>query len=68
MRWLILAVVLSSCATQPKPSPCLPMRAYTIAEQNALALAIGSIPGDNPVVGALTDYAALRAANREACK
>lgn len=57
--------VARGCATAPAiHQQCLPMKTYTAAEEHALAGAVRALQADSPLVGAMADYGALRAANR----
>lgn len=54
-----------ACATTPAVrQQCLPMKTYTLAQEQALAGALRALPGDSPLVRAMADYGQLRAANR----
>jgi hypothetical protein len=66
---LIAALVLTACATKPVSAPvvaasCPALKSYTPAQEAALGSALALLPPDNPLVGAMTDYGALRAADR----
>ena len=63
---------LAGCATMP-PTPtvatrvCIPVVEYTPAQEQALAIALEDLAGGSPLVTAMTDYGAMRAAARAAC-
>lgn len=59
-----LALLAWGCATPAIRSQCLPMKDYSAAQQQALAAALAAVAPDSPLVGAMADYGALRAANR----
>jgi uncharacterized lipoprotein YmbA len=62
---LALALILAGCATPGAVVvTCLPLRAYTPAEQDALADALAAVPSNSPLVGAMADYLAMRDADR----
>ena len=69
------AIVEGCAMTGPaKPLPaaavtvsCPPLKSYSAADQKALAAALTALAPDSPLVGAMADYGALRAAVR-ACK
>ena len=68
MRWIILALVLAGCATVT-PAPvvktlCLPMPAYSEAQQSAAADELAALPGGSVLATFIVDYAGMRAANR----
>ena len=72
-----LALLLSACATQPKPSPvvqapahplCLPMASYSREEQAKAADELSALPQGAELGRFMVDYGALRAANRAACR
>jgi hypothetical protein len=61
------AVVLAGCATQPAvQASCLPLAPYSAEFQAALAdqLAAAGFGDGDPIVIALRDYGAMRAADR----
>lgn len=76
VMWLCGVIFnLTACATQPAklppPTPvaaCLPLKAYTKAEQDALNAQYHALPPDSPVAQAFIDYVKLRDANRAACQ
>lgn len=65
----------AACAhDNPRPLPlpqttvvCPPLKAYGLDQEKALAQALAAVPAGSPLVGAMADYGALRAAVR-ACK
>ena len=58
---LALAGILTACTTLPAVHvACPPLRNYTLAQQQALALALKDVPADSPIVGFITDYGQLR--------
>lgn len=60
-----LGLALAACAHAPAVQTiCLPLKPYTAAEQLALAGALASLPETSPLVGAMADYGAMRAADR----
>lgn len=65
-----IVAMLYACATEATPPPqvqtvrCLPMATYTQTYETALAAATASLPSLSPLVQAMIDYAALRAADR----
>lgn len=66
---LLVLASLTACATQPKPQPvaavsCLPLKAYTPAEQKALADRLRKESPDSPLAQAMVDYGKLRDADR----
>lgn len=66
MRWAVVGLLLlTSCASAR--NLCLPMRVYTAGEQSSLAAALAPLAPESPIVSALSDYEALRSANR-ACE
>jgi hypothetical protein len=72
MRAAILAcLLLCGCATQQAPKPvavtttvCVPLKTWTPAQEAAMADALQALEPANPLVGAMTDYGAMRAADR----
>ena len=67
MRALILCLLLAGCASAPVIQPvtiCLPMRDYSTDDQKALGAAVAQLEATNPIVSALLDYEAMRAADR----
>jgi hypothetical protein len=68
MKTLIVAaagLALAACAHIPTAKQvCLPMRAYTAAQQMALADALASLPATSPISGVVGDYIAMRDADR----
>lgn len=57
-------VAAAACAAVPATSvTCLPMRAYTPAQEAAIGDALAQLAPGNPLLGAMDDYAKLRAAN-----
>jgi hypothetical protein len=57
---------LTACAhVPPAPMPvCLPIKTYTLTEQQALAAALEPLPVDSALVMAMIDYGQLRASAR----
>jgi len=43
---------------------CPPLKTYSAEQQKALGAAVAALPADSPLVSAIVDYAALRAAVR----
>ena len=72
MRALIVILFwscLAACATQGPPTVavqtvCVPLKAYTPAQEKSLATAVQSLPADSPLVGAMEDFGAMRSADR----
>lgn len=72
MRTLVImsaVALLTACATKAPAPPvvtveCLPLTNYTAAQQKALAAALDPLPGDSPIIAAMADLGALRAADR----
>lgn len=76
MRTVALAgaLALTACATQPAklppPTPvatCLPLKAYTKAQQQEAAQELAKLPQSSVVAQMVVDYAAMRDADR-ACQ
>ena len=81
MRIALLCLLLAGCATTQAPpiiSPapaaqvvvktvCLPLKAYAPDQELALGRALAALTADNPLVQAMADYGAMRAADRAAC-
>lgn len=71
--WLLAlaAATLGACAAAPAARldgvVCVPAKAYTPAEEKALAAAIAALPANSPLGGAMVDYGHMRAAAR-ACE
>lgn len=67
---LLFAVLLTGCmGDMPKPPPavtvvCPPIKAYTKAEEQAVAASLASLPAGSPIAAFIADYGALRAAAR----
>ena len=66
-------LALSACATTaptlPAPKPqtavqCLPLKAYSPADQQALLAQLKTLPPDSPLALAIRDYLAMRDADR----
>lgn len=75
MRAVLLCLLLAGCASAPvisaRPAPevvvktvCPPIRSYSPDQQKALGAAVAALPADSPLVGAMADYGAIRAAVR----
>lgn len=71
----ILAVLFtcSACATVPAAAPtpivtvktvCLPLKAYSLTEQQAIAAELSALPPGSHLAGFVADYAAMRDADR----
>jgi hypothetical protein len=64
----VLSFVLSGCASAPSASiSCVPMAAYTSAQETAIGDELAALAKANPadpVVAAMGDYTRLRAADR----
>lgn len=75
MRRLVplAALALAACQTTQPPSQavtkpaCLPMAAYSRAEQARGADELAGLPPGSALAGFMVDYGALRSANRAAC-
>lgn len=65
MKALGLLFFLSACATAPQV--CLPLKAYTPAEEQAMATALLALPEDSIILSWMGDYGELRAADK-ACE
>jgi hypothetical protein len=68
---VFLGLLLSACASEPAAQPvpiCPPVKIYAKAQESALANAIAALPADSPLIGAMLDYARLRAAARACAK
>ena len=46
---------------------CPPLKTYALADERALGAAVAALPPGSPLIGAMADYGALRAADR-ACR
>ena len=64
-------VALVGCASLSPAPPviavkqvCLPQIIYSPAQEKAAAAALAALSPDNPLVALITDYGAVRAANR----
>ena len=78
MRRIVIAVLafgLCGCAsTSTELGPisaapiCPPVKAYSKAEEAALAKAVAALDSRNPLIGAMLDYGRLRAAARACAK
>lgn len=66
---LALCCALAGCATSLATAPpsCLPLSTYSPAQQKALAEAVAALPPGSPLLDLVTDYAAMRDADR-ACR
>lgn len=65
---IVFCVSAMGCKTVPAvTTACLPLKAYTPAEQQQLAAEVAALPPGSALVGAMSDYAAMRAADR-ACR
>lgn len=63
------ALLFGGCATHPAAVPaCPPVKAYSAAQEKALGAAVAALPPDSPLVGAMADYGAERAALRACAK
>lgn len=73
MRHLVilagLCLMLAACAgSLVTATPvCLPLKPYTAAEQAAQGASLAKLPADDPLVGLVLDYGAMRDADR-ACQ
>lgn len=63
--------MVAGCAIQNTPKPvavtttiCIPLVAYTPAQEAAMADALQVLDPTNPLVQAMADYGAMRAADR----
>lgn len=68
---LIACLALGACASPALPPPqvtlsveCLPLKAYTQAEQDGLRAQLASLPQGSPVQLAMLDYLKMRDADR----
>ena len=75
MRRIVIAVLafgLCGCAsTEPAATSaaiCPPVKAYSKAEEAALAKAVAALDSRNALIGAMLDYGRLRAAARACAK
>jgi hypothetical protein len=64
--WAAVGVVLAWLAHgyAPKQHVCPPVAAYTAEQEKALAVSVEGLKPDDPLVGAMADYVALRRAAR----
>lgn len=69
---LVSLLALTACNSIPSvPVPtvavqvqCLPLKDYTLAEQQAAGAALAALQPTNPLVAFMGDYGAMRAADR----
>ena len=62
------ALILAGCASTPAvKSVCLPMKVYSKAEEESMAAAVMALPGGSILAQMITDYGAMRDADR-ACQ
>jgi hypothetical protein len=60
-----LLALLAACQTPSPPRvTCLPLKAYTPAQEAALAVQLAALPPGSELVQALIDYQVLRDADR----
>lgn len=62
-----LALLLAGCATPAVKSVCLPMKTYSKADQALIAESVAALPAGSMIAQIITDYGAMRDANR-ACQ
>lgn len=72
-RAALICVLLAGCASEPAVPPvpkpvaavtCLPLATYSPAQETALGGALAALDPANPIVSAMGDYGAMRAADR----
>jgi hypothetical protein len=73
---LILLGACTSCASVPVPTvptaaatptvtvQCLPLKSYTLAEEQSVAAELQTLPQGDPIAGFIADYGAMRSADR----
>jgi len=65
VRIILACLLVSACASLgATKTVCIPMRAYTPAQQTALALQLAAIPDGSAIALAMADYEAMRVADR----
>lgn len=64
--WAIVGL-LTVVLVHPHAAACSPVAAYSLAQEQALGQAVTALQPDNPLVGAMADYLALRKSAR-ACQ
>lgn len=60
-------IALASCAATPiavSKVECPPLKTYTPEDQVALGAELAKLPSDSAIAGAITDYQAMRDADR----
>lgn len=80
MAAVVVGTAITSCASIEPPATsggsaaqvvvkivCPPIPTYTPTQERALGAAVAALPATSPLVGAMADYGAVRAAVR-ACK
>jgi hypothetical protein len=61
---VVVFCALAACQTTTAvKTQCLPMKTYTLTEEQAVGAAVMAEP-TNPMVAFITDYGTMRAANR----
>jgi hypothetical protein len=61
--WAALGL-MAAALFHPHAAACPPIAAYTLAQEQALAASVSALKPDDPLVGAMADYLALRKSAR----
>ena len=64
---LILALLMVSCTPLTATSNCLPLREWSVEDQQNMKADLETLPDNSPLIKAMQDYAAMRAETR-ACQ
>jgi hypothetical protein len=59
-----LCLFLASCADHGVAYPCISVKAWSVVEQQNMKADLETLPSDSPLVGAMIDYARMRAQAR----